>query len=54
MTIQSNRPPAEVKRLLPAIAAAELAKKREEQCWEDDGGRIVARPAPAPIGDQPR
>lgn len=54
MDNRSIRRPGAAKRLLPAYAAAELAKKHQEQCWEDDGGRIVARPAPPPIGDPPR
>lgn len=55
MTFPSNQPPpAGAKRLLPAFVAAELAKKHQEQCWEDEGGRTIARPAPAPIGDPPR
>ncbi len=53
MTIRPIRPPGVDTRLLLAYAAAKLAK-REEQCWEDDGGRVVARPAPPPIGDPPR
>jgi hypothetical protein len=54
MTVDSCRPPATDSRQLLALAAAKLARKLEEQCWEDDGGRTIARAAPASLGNAPR
>jgi hypothetical protein len=54
MTVYSCPPPATDSRHLLALAAAKLARKLEEQCWEDDGGRTIARAAPAPLGNTPQ
>jgi hypothetical protein len=54
MTTHPSRPPATDKRLLPAYAVAELARKQQAQCREDEAGRTIARPPPVPIGDPPR
>jgi len=54
MTVDACHPPATDSRQLLAVAAAKLARKLEEQCWEDDGGGTIARAAPAPLGNTPR